>query len=138
MATRNIALSPEEMITLGDDLGRTTFYYSGQREGHEYLELPDRRYLRLPISDEEIPGRHQKAYSIQDLLEVLPGSISGNSLVIDFDLQFLSYGNLWRVAWTEDDDTYDFIRGNQPEITVENSLINALYKTLLWTKNYKK
>lgn len=38
----------------------------------------------------------------------------------------------------EVDDTYDFIRGNQPEITVENSLINALYKTLLWTKNYKK
>ena len=29
--------------------------------------------------------------------------------------------------------TLDLIYGN-----VENSLINALYKTLLWTKNYKK
>lgn len=100
-----------------------------------YVKFEDTDWLLKPSSDLDIIGiscRYIPAYTLQDVLDVLPKDISKDgctwyaSLYIDFENNRIAYGNT---------DRYGFEIYH--EIMIEKDLIDAAYSMLCWVIEHK-
>lgn len=101
----------------------------------KYVKFEDSDWLLKPSSDLDIIGiscRYIPAYTLQDVLDVLPKDISKDgctwyaSLYIDFENNRIAYGNT---------DRYGFEIYH--EIMIEKDLIDAAYSMLCWAIEHK-
>ena len=97
---------------------------------YSYVKFEDRDWLLKPSSDLDIIGiscRYIPAYTLQDVLDVLPKCVSKDgctwaaSLYIDFENDRIAYGNTDRYGF----EVYH-------EIMIEKDLIDAAYSMLCW------